>query len=132
MPIILKILPTIIGGLMLLLGLILLAALTYRDKDYSERTAGKVIENVCKDGKLWYAKYSFDYNGFKYTGMETVGHAEPAYKAGDEINIRFNRLDPQLSEADREDLLRTKLMKVLIHSGAILLLVGLALFAFVK
>ena len=132
MPIIFKILPTVIGALMLLMGLILLAALSYRDKDYSERVTGKVIENVCKDGKLWHARYSFDHNGFTYTGIETVGHAEPVYKVGDEINIRFNRLDPQSSEADREDLLRTKFMKVLIHSGAILLLVGLALFAFVK
>lgn len=129
MPVILKILLIVIGSLLLIMGSLLLIALRLRDRHYQEQIKGSIIDSSCKEGKLWYAQYSFDYNGRTYNGVEQVGHAEPHYKPGDEIEIRFNRLNPQLSEPIREDEMRTKLYKALIHTGGILLIIGLILFA---
>lgn len=98
MPIMIKLLTVVIGSLLFLMGSLLLIALRLRDRHYQEQTTGEIIGSSCKKEKLWYAQYSFDYNGRTYTGVEQVGHAEPHYKPGDEIEIRFNRLNPQLSE----------------------------------
>lgn len=125
MPMALRIILIVIGGIFALLGALLFMALRYRNRHYPAKTRGKITESQKKDDGKYYACYEFEHNGEKHFSRDTVGWPEPKYTDGQGVNVRFDPENPILNELEDTSSVRTKLAYALVNGGGIIILIGL-------